>query len=99
MSLTTVVLSFGGIVAPKIFPIGRIMKVVQCGFKAANTTNPLISAVNVTLTVVECCSPPPVRLAVVCIAAGASAISTVVSPNPYSLGATAHFMAEIYDNC
>jgi len=89
-------------VGPSIFPLGRVVKVVRYGSKS----NSITVAVNITLTVIiklkliiECCSPPPVRLAATCVAFGGSLVSTIVSPNPVSLGATVHFLGEIYDKC
>ena len=39
------------------------------------------------------------RLAVTCVAFGATLASNLMAPNPVSLGATVHFMGEIYDHC
>ena len=86
-------------VGPNIFPLGRIVKVVWSGYKVTNSTNPLTIGANINLTVLECCAPPPVRLAVTCVTFGAVLTSTLMAPNPVSLGATVHFMGEIYDKC
>ena len=51
------------------------MKLVKYGSKAVNSTNPITIAANVTLTIVECCAPPPIRLAATCLAFAASATS------------------------
>ena len=49
-------------VGPNLFPLGRIVKVVRSGYKVTNSTNPLMIGANITLTVLECCAPPPVRM-------------------------------------
>ena len=49
-------------VGPYLFPLGRIVKVVRSGYKVTNSTNPLMIGANITLTVLECCAPPPVKL-------------------------------------
>ena len=46
-----------------MFPGGRALKLIKGGVNVTNSSNPLILAKNITLTVVDCCSPPPVRLA------------------------------------
>jgi len=64
-----------------------------------NSTNPLQITKNITLTVINCCCPPPVRLAAHCIAAGAVITASIVSPNPVTIGSSIHFITEIYENC
>jgi len=86
-------------VGPNLFPLGRVVKVVRSGYKVTNSANPLMIGANITLTVLECCAPPPVRLAVACVTFGAALTSTLIAPNPVSLGAVVHFMGEIYDKC
>lgn len=84
---------------PLFFPGMRLLKVIKNGMKITNSTNPLIAAKNITLTVVDCCAPPPVRLAAHCIAATAAVGASVVSPNPITLGSAFHFISELYDQC
>ena len=86
-------------IGPNIFPLGRAVKVIRTGYNVTNSTNPLTIGANITLIVLECCAPPPVRLAVTCVAFAAVLTSAVMAPNPVSVGATAHFMGEIYDKC
>ena len=88
-----------GKIVPSIFPFGQVVKLVRSGYKITNSTNPLTVTTNITLTVLECCAPPPLRLAVTCVAFTASLASSVMAPNPVSLGATVHFIGEIYDKC
>ena len=82
-----------------IFPGGRALKLVKNGVNITNSTNPLILTKNITLTVIDCCSPPPVRLAAHCIGAGAVIAASVASPNPVTIGSAIHLVSEIYDQC
>lgn len=82
-----------------IFPSFRAAKLIRAGANVTNSTNPLVITKNVTLLVVACCSPPPVRLAAHCIAAGALIVASVVSPNAITFGSTIHVIKEIYDDC
>ena len=50
-------------VLPHTFPVGRLAKLVKCGFKVTNSTNVVSVVGNITLTVIDCCTPPPARLA------------------------------------
>ena len=47
---------------PYWFPGGRTLKLVKNGVNITNSTNPLSVVKNVTLTVVDYCAPPPIRL-------------------------------------
>ena len=82
-----------------LFPIGRTSKFFKSGHKVINSTNPLIITKNITLIVVDCCAPPPVRFAAHCLAAGSLIAASAVSPNPFTFGATVHIVTEIYENC
>lgn len=44
--------------ATYLFPGGRALKLVKNGINISNSTNPLILTKNITLTVVDCCTPP-----------------------------------------
>jgi len=67
-----------------MFPGGRALKLVKNGINITNSTNPLQITKNITLTVLDCCAPPPIRLA---------------APNPVTVGSSIHLISEIYDNC
>ena len=82
-----------------IFPAGRAVKLVKDGVNITNSANPLILAKNITLTVLDCCAPPPIRLAAHCIAAGVLTLSTLTSPNPVTAGGAIHAITEIYNKC
>jgi hypothetical protein len=69
------------------------------GINITNSTNPLTLTKNITLTVLDCCAPPPVRLVAHCISAGALIAASVVSPNPVTIGSALHIVTEIYENC
>lgn len=84
---------------PYMFPLGRAAHLIKAGCKVTEWSNPLILTKNVTLTVIDCCSPPPVRLAAHCVGAGAVIAASIVSPNPITAGAAIHLVAEIYEQC
>lgn len=85
--------------ATLLFPSGRTLKLIKNGVNITNSTNPLLVTKNITLTVIDCCSPPPVRLAARCVGAGALIIASLGSPNPVTVGSAIHMVTEIYDNC
>ena len=84
------------IIAPNVFPFMRVFKLVRYGVNITNSTNPITVVSNVTLTVLDCCCPAPLRLAATC---AASTDSAAVEPNPVLVGAAIHFANEIYDKC
>ena len=85
--------------ASYLFPGGRALKLIKDAVTITNSTDPLVLTKNVTLAVVDCCTPPPVRLAAHCIAAGSLIAASVVSPNPLTIGSALHAVTEIYENC
>ena len=85
--------------ATYLFPGGRTLKLIKNGVNITNSTNPLIITKNITLTVVDCCAPPPVRLAFQCTAAVATIGASIVAPNPVTIGSAVHLVTEIYENC
>lgn len=85
--------------ATYLFPGGRALKLVKNTVNITNSTNPLILTKNVTLLVVDCCTPPPVRLAAHCLAAGSLVVASVASPNPVTIGSAIHMITELYENC
>ena len=82
-----------------LFPGGRALKLIKNGVNITNSSNVLILTKNITLTVVDCCTPPPVRLAAHCIGAGAVVAASVASPNPVTIGSAIHLITEIYEQC
>lgn len=82
-----------------MFPGGRALKLVKTGFSITNSSSPLVLTKNITLTVIDCCTPPPVRLAAHCIGATAIIAASVASPNPVTIGSAIHLITEIYDQC
>ena len=85
--------------ATYLFPGGRTLKLIKNGVNITNSTNPLIITKNVTLTVVDCCAPPPVRLAFHSTAVVATIGASIVAPNPVTIGSAVHLVTEIYENC
>lgn len=75
------------------------MKLIKNGVNITNSSNVLILTKNITLTVIDCCTPPPVRLAAHCIGAGAVVAASVASPNPVTIGSAIHLITEIYEQC
>ena len=82
-----------------LFLCGRALKLFKNVVNLTNSTNPLMVTKNITLTVLDCCAPPPVRLVAHCIGAGAVIAASVASPNPVTIGSAIHLISEIYDNC
>ena len=82
-----------------LFPGGRTLKLIKNGVSITNSSNLLILTKNITLTVIDCCTPPPVRLAAHCIGAGAIIAASVASPNPVTIGSAIHLVTEIYEQC
>lgn len=50
-----------------MFPGGRALKLIKNSVNITNSTNPLTLTKNITLTVLDCCAPPPVRLVAHCV--------------------------------
>ena len=82
-----------------MFPGGPVLRLVKNGVNITNSTNPFTLTKNITLTIVDCCAPPPLRLAAHCVAAGALITASIVSPNPVTIGSSIHIITELYDNC
>lgn len=85
--------------ATLLFPAGRALKLVKNGVGITNSTNPLVLTKNITLTVLDCCAPPLVRLAAYCLAAVALIGASVTAPNPVTIGSSIHIVTELYDLC
>lgn len=85
--------------ATYLFPGGRALKLFKNGVNLTNSTNPLMVTKNITLSVLDCCAPPPVRLVAHCVGAVAVIAASMASPNPVTIGSAIHLISEIYDNC
>jgi len=85
--------------ADLIFPSARALKLVKASVTVTNSTNPLVLAKNITLTVLDCCAPPPVSLAFHCISAVALIGASIATPNPITVGSSIHLVSELYDRC
>ena len=88
-----------GHVVTWMFPGGRTLELIKNGVKITNSTNPLQVVKNISLTVVDCCAPPPIRLAAHCIGAIAVIGASITSLNPATIGSDIHLVNEIYDQC
>ena len=82
-----------------LFPGGRALKLIRNGVNVTNSSNPSMLIKNITFTVIDCCAPPPLRLASHCLAAGALVTASIISPNPVTIGSSIHIISELYDNC
>ena len=82
-----------------IFPLGRVVKIVRSSYNITNSTNLVVIMANISLTVIEYCAPPPIILAIACVAFGGSLLSTIVTLNLVSQGANVYFMVDIYEKC
>ena len=76
-----------------LFPGGRALKLIKNSVNITNSTNPFQITKNITLTVLDCCAPPPVRLAAHCRGAGALIAASIASPNPVTIGSAVHLIS------
>ena len=82
-----------------LFPGGRALKLIKTEVNVTNSTNPVYITKNITLTVIDCCTPPPLRIAAHCIAAAAVIGASIASPNPVTIGSAVHLVPKIYEAC
>ena len=85
--------------ATYLFPGARALKLVKSGANITNSTSPLMLTKNITLTVVDCCAPPPVRLAFHCAGVVATIGASIAAPSPITIGSAIHLLSEIYEEC
>jgi len=64
-----------------IFSCSWALKLIKGGVNLTKSLDPVSLAKNITLTVVDCCSPSQLRLAFHCIAAGAVIGASIVGLN------------------
>ena len=76
-----------------------MLKLVNSAVNITNSTNPMVLTKNITLTVIDCCAPPPLRFVAHCVAAGSLIGASVVAPNPVTVGSSIHILTELYENC
>lgn len=86
-------------VIPYMFPVFRAKSLFDKATVITNSTNPVVLAKNITLTVVDLCCPPQLKVAARCVALGAFLISTATCPTPLNTGVVLHMISEIYDKC
>jgi len=87
------------LIVKAVFPGGRALKLIKKGLNITNSTNPLVLGKNITLIVVECCAPPPLKLAAHCVAATSLVTASVISPSPFTIGSAIHIITDLYENC
>ena len=79
-----------------LFPGGRALKLLKSGVNITQSSSPLGVAKNITLTVVDCCCPPTIRLPLRC---AALSVSLFLPAGPISIGWNIHLINEIYEEC
>ena len=82
-----------------LFPGGRALKLIQNDVRITNSSNVLMLTKNVTLTVIDCCTPPPVRLGAHCIGDVSVLAASIVSPNTVTIGTAIHLITELNEEC
>ena len=88
-----------GALTTYLFPGGRALKLVKDGINVTNSTNPLILTKNITLVVVDCCAPPPVKLAFHCLGVVATIGAATAASNPVTIGSAIHLVTELCEQC
>ena len=82
-----------------VFPGGRAMKLITNSVNFINSSNLLVLTKNITLLVVYCCAPPPIKLAAYCIGSAATIGASILSPNPVTIGSAIYLVTELYEEC
>lgn len=75
-----------------IFLVGQTRKLIKNGVSVTNSANLVVLVKNITLTVVDCCALPPLRLAAHCVAAGATITASIASPNSVTIDSAVHLV-------
>lgn len=83
----------------KMFRVVRAVKLIKAGANITESSNPILLAKNVTLTVVDCCYPLPLslKLATNCISVCSLIGYSIAAPNPFTIRLAIHMIAEIYE--
>ena len=72
------------------------VKLFRNSINVTNSTNPLVFTKNITLIVIESCTPfLVVRLAVYCVMAGSFIAASVVSLSPLTISSAIHVVTKI----
>lgn len=79
-----------------LFSGGRVLKLLKSGVNITQSSNPLGVAKNITLTVVDCCCPPAIKVPVDCVALR---ISLFLPVSPIVVGFNIHLVNQIYEEC
>ena len=72
---------------------------MKAGFNVISSKNPLIITKNITLVVVDCCTPPALHIIDHCMAGPRLITVAVIAPSSVTFGSAVHVIGEIYDNC
>lgn len=84
---------------PYMFPAIRTLKLSMKAINITASANPITFSKNVTLVVIGCCAPPPLKLAAHCVSAGSLLAASCIAPNPITIGSFTHVITELYDEC
>lgn len=82
-----------------LFPGARTVKLIKNAVNVTNSQNPLTLTTNITPTIVDCCTPPPVRLVAHCTTGVVLIVAANVSPNPLTISSAVYLITEIYNEC
>ena len=74
-----------------VFLGGQTLKLIKNGINITNSSNPLILTKNITI--IDCYSPPLVRLTAQCI------VASIASPNLVPISSAIYLVIEIYEEC
>lgn len=81
-----------------LYPFGRTCKIIKDRVLITNATNLLEITKNITLTVIDYCAPPPIRLAARRVTAVGLITVSITNPNSYTIGTFIHLVTDIYNN-
>jgi len=81
------------------FPAVRTSQLLYKTGKLVNSSDPLLLTTNITLTVVECCCPPPLRLASQCLSIVTLVGASWAFSNPTTIGCTVSLLSGLYFKC
>lgn len=77
----------------------RATNIYSLAKNATNSTNPVVLTTNIRLTVLECCTPPPVSLTFHCLAAIGNIRARCLGPNLTMATASLGIVGQLYKKC
>ena len=82
-----------------LFPAGKTINLLKSAQNITNSTNPMRLAGNISVTIIDCCTPPPYRLAFHCLAQTSLIFMSISNPAPTVVGCTLAIADELYKEC